>query len=368
LSSDFRRISHRAFLGVGLEYKWKDLTITPSVRLLNQNVNNKLISANTFIRQKQFGLLPVFSIVYKQLNLSYNRDIILPGFHSLNPVVDLSNPYFIVKGNPDLLSSKRDNFSMNYYFNDAKRFINVGGYVSGGFTKNDIVQSITVDPRGIQTSMPVNANGSRNLSMNWNINKQYKNKQNRIFMWNTGNWMGVNKSRLLFNGIEAWQTTFNYNHWFGIGMNLNDKFEWNMNYSFGKNFTRYTSSYFKELKVSNYDWGNEFVLRWPKHLIWETQISYAYNGSIPAGYPRETIRWNGALNITMLKNEAGVLKLAVNDILDRNQSIWVSANRNTITTTENNILGRYFMATFSYNVRPAGVKRRIGGRERLFNF
>jgi len=368
LSSDFRRISHRAFVGLGLEYKWKDLTITPQVRLLDQHVNNRLVSSNTFIKQKQFAALPVLSVVYKQLNINYNRDIVLPGFNSLNPVIDLSNPYFIIKGNPDLLSSKRDNISLNYYFNDPKRFINVGGYVSGGFTKNDIVQSIAVDARGVQTSTPVNANGSRNYSMNWNINKQYKNKQNRIFMWNTGNWMGVNKSRLLFNGIETWQTTFNYNHWFGIGLNLNDKFEWNMNYSFGKNFTRYTSTYFKELKVSSYDWGNEFVLRWPKHLIWETQISYAYNGSIPKGYPRETIRWNGALNITMLKNEAGVLKLAVNDILDRNQSIWVNANRNTITTTENNILGRYFLATFSYNVRPAGVKRRIGGRERLFNF
>ena len=186
-------------------------------------------------------------------------------------------------------------------------------------------------------------------------------------MWNTGNWMGMNKSRLVFNGIETWQTTFNYNHWFGIGINLNDKFEWNMNYSFGKNFTRYTSSYFKELNVSNYNWGNDLVLRWPKHIIWETQFMYGYNGRIPAGYPKETIQWNGALNITMLKNEAGVLKLSVNDILDRNQSIWVNANRNTITTTENNILGRYFMATFSYNVRPAGVKRRIGGRE-LFKF
>ena len=368
LSSDFRRISHRGFVGIGLEYKWKDLTITPQVRLLDQHVNNRLVSSNTYIRQKQFAVLPVFSVVYKQLNINYNRDVILPGFNSLNPVIDLSNPYFIVKGNPGLLSSKRDNISLNYYFNDPKRFINVGGYVSGGFTKNDIVQSITVDSRGVQISMPVNANGSRNYSMNWNINKQYKNKQNRIFMWNTGNWMGVNKGRLLFNGIETWQTTFNYNHWFGIGLNLNDKFEWNMNYSFGKNFTRYTSSYFKELKVSQYDWGNELVLRWPKHLIWETQISYAYNGSIPKGYPRETIRWNGALNITMLKNEAGVLKLAVNDFLDRNQSIWVNANRNTITTTENNILGRYFLATFSYNVRPAGVKRKVGGRERLFMF
>jgi hypothetical protein len=180
--------------------------------------------------------------------------------------------------------------------------------------------------------------------------------------------MGVNKSRLLYNGTDSWQTTFNYNHWFGVGLNLNDKFEWNINYSFGKNFTKYTSSYFKKLNVGNYNLGNEMVLRWPKHLIWETQISYSYNGSIPAGMPKEVVRWNAGLNITMLKREAGVLKLAVNDILDKNNSIWVNANRNTITTTNNNILGRYFLATFTYNVRPAGVKGKVGGRERLFLF
>ena len=73
-----------------------------------------MISSNTLIEQQQFNVLPVFSIVYKQLNLGYNRDIILPGYNSLNPVTDLSNPYFIFKGNPDLLSSKRDNINLNY--------------------------------------------------------------------------------------------------------------------------------------------------------------------------------------------------------------------------------------------------------------
>ena len=77
---------------------------------------------------------------------------------------------------------------------------------------------------------------------------------------------------------------------------------------------------------------------------------------------------DATLNITMLKREAGVLRLAVNDILDRNNSIWVNATRNTITTTNNNVLGRYFLATFTYNVRPAGVKGKVGGRERLFFF
>jgi hypothetical protein len=225
-----------------------------------------------------------------------------------------------------------------------------------------------VDVKGVQTSFPVNADGSKNYSMNWNINKQYKNKQNIIFMWNTGNWMGMNKTRLLYNGTNSWQTTFNYNHWFGIGINLNDKFEWNMNYSFGKNFTRYTSDYFKELNITNQNWDNELVLRWPKHLIWETQIGYSYNGSIPAGMPKDAIRWNAALNITMLKNEVGVLKLAVNDILDQNNNIYVNANRNTITTSRSNILGQYFLATFTYNVRAAGVKKKVGGRERLFMF
>jgi hypothetical protein len=93
-----------------------------------------------------------------------------------------------------------------------------------------------------------------------------------------------------------------------------------MNYSFGRILQRYTNPYFKELRVSNYDWGNEACIALAEaSYLGNTDFSYAYNGSIPKGYPKETIRWNGALNITMLKNEAGVLKLAVNDILDRNQ-------------------------------------------------
>lgn len=369
LSSDFRRISNRIYLGAGFEYKWKDLVITPGFRFLQQNVNNKLVSANTLLKQNKTDLLPALSVVYKQLSINYSQDVTLPAFNSINPVTDISNPYFIVKGNPDLLPSERKTISLNYYYNNAKHFLNIGGYISGSVTNNDIVSNILVDNRGVQTSMPLNADNSRNYSMNWNINKQYKNKQNRIFTWNTGNWMNVNKSRLFYNGTNSLHTTFNYNHWFGIGLNLNDKFEWNMNYSFGKNFTRYTSGIFKDLEITNQNWGNELVLRMPKHFIWETQISYSYNGNIPAGLPKDVLKWNAALNITMLKNEVGVLKLAVNDILNRNNNIYVNANRNTITTTQGNILGQYFLATFTYNVRAAGTtKKKVGGRDGLFWF
>jgi hypothetical protein len=368
LSSDFRRISNRFIFNPALEYKWKDLTITPGIRLMQQKVNNRLVSSSVAIRQDRFDVLPSFSVVYKQLSMNYSKDVVLPGFSSLNPVADISNPYFITKGNPGLLSSIRNTISLNYFFNDPKRFINAGGWMNASFFENDIVQSIVVDDRGVQTMVPVNVNGSNNYSMNWNVNKQYKSKQNIIFMWNTGNWMSSTKSQLFYNGVNSWQTTFNYNHWFGVGINLNDKFEWNVNGSFGKNFTKNTNPAFKKLDISYKNIGNELVLRWPKHLIWETQLNYNYNGSIPAGLPKENVQWNASLNITMLKNEAGVLKLSVVDILNKSTNIWVNANRNMITTTQGNILGQYFLATFSYHVRPAGVKRRVGGRERLFNF
>lgn len=368
LSSNFKRVSNRILFTPGIEYKWKNLTMTPSIRVLEQNVNNRLVSSDIVIHQKQFDILPAFTVVFKQLTFNYNRDILLPGFSSLNPVADISNPYYISKGNPNLVSSVRNGFSINYFKYDPKKFVNISGWCNVAFTNKDIIPAITVDDRGVQTSIPVNANGTSNVSMNWNINKQYKNKQNVIFIWNTGNWMSVTKSRLIFNGIDSWQTTFYYNHWFGAGLNLNDKFEWNISYSFGKNFTHYTSDYFKKLNVGNYDAGTDMVLRWPKHLIWETQFNYSYNNRIPAGLPKETFRWNAALNITMFKNESGVLKFFVNDILNRNSSISVSVNRNSITTTRNNILGRYFLATFTYNVRPAGAKKRVGGRDRLFMF
>jgi hypothetical protein len=151
-------------------------------------------------------------------------------------------------------------------------------------------------------------------------------------------------------------------------MNLDDKFEMNVNYGFGRNFTKYTTDQFKKIIVKTYNIGTDLVLRWPKHLIWESQVSYYYNGSIPTGLPKDGVSWNAALNITMLKDEVGVLKFGANDILARNNSIWVNANRNSITTTHNNILGRYFLVTFTYNVRAAGVKKRIGGREKFFLF
>lgn len=365
LSSGFERNSNRFIFTPGIEFKWKNVIITPAARALFQHVVNSLASLPASIIQKQNDILPSLTIVYKQLNFNYNRDIVLPSYNYLIPVADNTNPYFISNGNPELVPARRDNFSINYYYNDSKKSFSVGGWVNASFVRNDIVQSVTVDNKGIQTSLPLNANGDKNYSMNWNINKQYKNKQKFTFSWNTGNYLNYNINKLIFNAVTSRQTNVYYNHWLGFNLNWNDKFEWNNSYSIGLNFTRYKNPLFKEQNIVSHQLSTEFVIRWPRHIIWETQYSYNYNSSISDGNPKAAIRWNGAVNITMLKDERGVLRLAVYDILNQNNSINVSARGNMVTTSESNVLPQYFLATFTYNMRAAGASKKVGGSRLL---
>jgi len=365
LSSSFVRTSNRVNTGVGFEFKWKDFTITPAIRTLWQQVNNNLVSSNMPIKQEQFNVLPGFSLVYKQLNINYDKGITLPSYTYLIPVTDNSNPYYISKSNPNLISAQRHNISVNYFYNDPKKSLNVGLNGGGSFIKNDIIQNIVLDNRGVQTTTPTNANGTRNFWLNYNINKQYKNKQKFIFSWNTGAYYSYDRTRLLFNNEKSWQNTFYINQWAGINMNWNDKFEWNTNYSIGYNFTKYTSKAFNKLEVLSHYLNNEFIVRWPKHVIWETNVNYAYSGNIPAGQPKSVTRWNAAINFTMLKNEAGVLRISAYDLLNRNNSVRMNVNRNMITTNITNVLSQYFMATFTYNIRAAGASKKVGGQKLL---
>ena len=363
LSNDYTRTSNRITGNAALEYKFKTFTIAPGFRLLEQQVRNNIIPD-----QRQFNVLPSLTVVYRRFTLNYSKDVNLPSYTLLNPVTDLSNPYFITKGNPGLLSIRRNTFSFNYSFNNTKRLFSGSGNGDASVINNDIVQSITVDKSGVQTMVPVNVNGSKNYRVNLAVRKQYKFGTNSSVSWNSGLWTNMVRNTLFFNGTRSVQSTYVYNHWIGSGLNLNDKFEWNLYYSIGKNFTSYSTDQFKKLNLTSHYLENEFIVRVPKHFIWETQLIYSYNGSIPRGTPKDMLKWNAALNITMLKGEAGVLKFAVNDILKSVTNIQVRANSNSLTIMQGNILGRYFLASFTYNVRASGAKKKVGGKESLLLF
>jgi hypothetical protein len=365
MSSDFKRTSNRIFTTAGIEFKWKTLTVTPGVQALFQSTDNNLASYAP-VKQHQNNLLPALNVLYKKLSFSYNKTVLLPAYNYLLPVSDNSDPYFITKGNTNLTPAKRSNFTLNYNSNDVKKNLYISLYTNASFTNNDVVQMINVSSAGVQTLMPVNVNGSKSYSINYNINKQYKNNQKLTLSWHLGGWYGMNSSRLIFNNEISRQATYNLNSWMGFGVNFNDKVEFNTNLSPNFNFTRYTGGSFKDINVTSRWWDNELVIRCIKHFILETDFNYDYNSGVTGGLPKGITRWNAAVSYTALKSEALVFRASVFDILNTNKNITSSAVRNTLSTMQTNALSQYCMLTATYNVRPMAAKKKASGKSALF--
>ncbi len=67
-------------------------------------------------------------------------------------------------------------------------------------------------------------------------------------------------------------------------------------------------------------------------------------------------------------DDKGQLKLSVYDLLNRNNNLYRYATQNYILDQQTNVLNRYALLSFTYNIRTMGAPRKVGGRDRLFMF
>jgi hypothetical protein len=71
----------------------------------------------------------------------------------------------------------------------------------------------------------------------------------------------------------------------------------------------------------------------------------------------------------MLKNNAGELKVGVNNLLDQSNSVTQSSGENYLQQQTMNNLGRYYMVSFTYalnkHLNPMGNRRGGGGGMRM---
>jgi hypothetical protein len=102
--------------------------------------------------------------------------------------------------------------------------------------------------------------------------------------------------------------------------------------------------------------------------VWETNVAYRSNSQVAPGLPKTNLLWNAAVTLLMLKNDAGQLKLSVYDILDRNNYYSRYATQNSIVDMQSNVLNRYALLTFTYNIRNVGAPKKVGGRDRMYFF
>jgi hypothetical protein len=368
LSSSLTRLQHRWLSGVTMGYTLNKVTVNIGAGWLQQWLDNRFSRLGDGSNRYYSNILVNSSINWKRFNLSYSQDVVAPAISYLIPVPDNTNPFYIRNGNAALLPAKRNTFSFNGNIYNQRSGLNFYIYSNLSFSDNGVIQRLDVDDKGIQTATPVNADGVMTGYASFRVNKQFKNKQRFIFTIDGGLWSNINSTPVLYNGVRSASRGFSAGPSLGLRFNWQDLVELAPQYSIEVNKTSYSSKAFSNTDIITQNLQGELVVRLPKKFVWETNAMYRYNSEVAPGLPKSNLYWNAALTLLLLKEDKGQLRFAVYDILNRNNSLRRFINANSINDIQTNVLQRYFMLTFTYNIRTMGAAKKIGGKDKLFLF
>ena len=199
---------------------------------------NSITKDSAFNTINRFNIFPIARFAYnfsrsKTFNANYSGNATQPTFTQLQPVQDNSNPLSITLGNPTLKPSINHNLNLTYnnfnFISGKVLFTNL----TFSTIQNQIVNNISFDNRGSQTSIPKNVNGYYNVLGFYTFSKPYKNRKYVITLNGTANYnhninLVNNEKSIGSNWVFSQGTTFEYNikDWFtlgtGVSYSLND--------------------------------------------------------------------------------------------------------------------------------------------------
>lgn len=370
LSNGIKRSGLRNTANTSLRWAIKKWVISPGVSFQSLDIDNEFVK-NPSLKQQFSYVLPTLNITFKEWYFSYNVNVREPQATDLQPVVDNTNTLYQQLGNPSLIPTQSHSFYTNYNKYDTKRNMNYNVYFNGSIEQDAVIRERTVDDKGVQTTRPINVNGVWRFTGSTNISKQFKFKSNWQLTVRASFWGDYNRNLVIVNNnrseVKNWRITPGLSGAF----NFKDKFEFNQRYNIGWNKSRYESDVYPDLEVITHNSTSEVVVRLPKHFVWESSLDYSYNPQTAPGIRKSNLRWNAGLNYLFLKDDKGQLKLSVYDLLDQNISVNRVTRENYIQDNQTTILRRYFLLTFTYNIRsfgaPAGGQKTYG-RNGLFIF
>ncbi|MFD2515565.1 outer membrane beta-barrel protein [Pontibacter locisalis] len=319
-----------------------------------------------FSLERNFSnLLPSAEYEYKfsntqNLNISYRTNTNEPSVDQLQDVLDISNPLQPRAGNPSLNQDFQNRMNLRYRSFDpvTNRMFFVGMF--GTMTQDYIANSVytTTVPEeyangyrlqpGARLTIPVNMDGY------WNV---------RSFM-SYGQPLNVISSNINFRGFAGYtripgkidnQINYANNINFGTGLNISsnisEKVDFNVSSNFNYNIVENTLR--TNQNNNYYNLNSNVRLNWImwKGLVYRTELSHQYNSGLTAGVDNSYLLWNMSLGKKVFKNQQGEISLSVNDLLEQNVSVQRNIASDFIEDVQSTVLQRYFMVTFSYNIR-----------------
>ncbi|WP_250161309.1 outer membrane beta-barrel protein [Algoriphagus algorifonticola] len=351
---------------LGYQYSKDGLRFQVEGQYQNAKLDNSQGFPLTFELQRTFqSFQPSVRIDYKfsdntNIEFDYDTRTNEPNLRQLQPVVDNSNPLQLYVGNPDLDQSYSNRLRVRFRSNNPETDRNWFLFAQSSFVKNTIsnssfiaqeateIENGIILEQGSQLFRPVNLDGYWDFrswlsygipagfiksNFNMNFGAAYTKRPTLVNQQN-----GFNNSRRLSTG-------------FSISSNISDQIDFNIWTRFSFNDVENTlnpnlnNKFFNQRGRINFNW-----IIW-EGFVYRLDLTHQVNSGLSEGFDTNFTLVNMSLGKKIFNNQRGEISLNVYDLFRQNNNIRRNISETFIEDVQSNVLQRYVMLTFSYNIR-----------------
>lgn len=367
----------------GMSYRLRGAKYNFSVGTNYQRVelnSSELFPTDLKVNKTFTNLMPTAMLEYRftkstNLRVFYRTSTNTPSISQLQNVINNSNTVLLTTGNPNLKQEYAHSIMLHYGKVNTGTMQNMFVFANATYTTNYIATSTftastdTLLAEGILLSQGAQLSRPVNMASSWNVRSFFVYglpvellKSN--FNITTGITYQSTPGLIIRNDNQYINhaNTYGLNSGVTLSSNISQKVDFRVSYSATYTIVNNTvqstqnSNYFYQVSSVKLNW-----LPW-KGLVFNTDVNHSLYSGLSSGYNQSFLLWNAAIGYKFLKNNAGELKLSVFDLLGQNTSISRTVTETYIQDKQTQVLQRYFMLTFTYNLRsfPGVQNRRVG--------
>ena len=353
LGTSYRYQAEKMNFSFGIHYQWAQLhneQLLPDALQMRRTFENLLPSA--MLQHKLSGT--------QNLHLSYWTTTNQPSVDQLQQVINNVNPIQLIYGNPDLKQTYLHNLTLRYSTAHIEKSSTGFLFLSGSYAKNYVANSAWINEKdsvlagnivlkaGAQLNRPVNLDGYwslRSLATYGLPIRPFKSTLNLNASFDYTRSPGLINNR------------FNYSHTqtVGLGLVLSSNVSEKIDFSISSNASLSYSGNTLQRRYNTIflNQNNRLSLNYTfwKGVVVQTSLNHQYNHGLSAGYNRNFFLWNVSIAKKLLKNNQGEVKFAAFDLLHHNNSIQRNVTATFVEDIQTQVLQRYLMLTFTYNLR-----------------
>ncbi|NQV73103.1 outer membrane beta-barrel protein, partial [bacterium] len=340
----------------------EDQFLSFTLKVQKSDLEGRIVNRSIDVSNGYTHVLP--SIYFRRslgtaanIQLRYSTDTREPSINELQPFVDNSNPLSVFIGNPDLEPQYTHSMYSDYRFFDQYTFVNVYASIWSSWTRDQIVQSRTIDEQLRQTFTNVNSGDGFSHNARASFGTPIRKLGIQIDLSNSLSW---STGTQFINGDENKSRILRYSPSLTVQNRFRDVFEVRGTYSLTYNDVNYSLNKEQNRQYANSSVrfsGDLFQGGWTFGTAVDFRIydQKAFGGADNRALIEATIG-------KLLPNEKTEIQLIVRDVLNQNQGISYTNSNNYIQEDRVETLGRYMMLKVTHKLSKGASPQGRGRR------